>query len=471
MSPSLARAIVSKFRFQNPDIGTSGQEYVNLAKRHPDGSLSVPRGSLSDLSRLLRARGCSTTWKSLVHWSREPAGPLDVPGRPGFTLRPYQKEAVQAFLDKVQGVILLPCGAGKTVVGAEAMRASKQSALVLVPALALIPQWVSAVRLVNKGVSAVSIRTIGRGKKDFRPARPGEVVVASIQTLARNRDKAEGLLNSVGMLILDEAHRAPASETAPLVDGCPARYRLGLTASPERSDGWTFLLWNLFGPILYRKSPKELIDLGYLRPVTVIPFRLPFTLEREPPRHHVSKMTKDTYENAAFQQLSQQVCAIAARQGRTVLALSSTRDYAATLAHRLRGEGLSAAHMVSGMGKTIDTRLNQLRSGKLRIAVATSLAEEGLDVKRLDFLVQMKGGKSSRLTIQQSGRLMRPEGRYGVIVDMYPGGIIATRHAQARMVTYQREIGATITPVTSDPADVARLLERLDRGAGDPGNR
>ena len=162
-------------------------------------------------------------------------------------LRPYQSEALAAWdAAKRAGVIVLPTGAGKSYVAMKAIIAVGRSALVVAPTIELVHQW-------SQEMAQRFQQPIGRyggGDKDLQP-----ITVATY-------DSAVLIMahygNRFGLLICDECHHLPAATNQMLARQCIAPYRLGLSATPERTDGGEALLGELLGPEVYRTHIDEL---------------------------------------------------------------------------------------------------------------------------------------------------------------------------------------------------------------------
>ncbi|TVR42895.1 MAG: DEAD/DEAH box helicase [Planctomycetota bacterium] len=162
-------------------------------------------------------------------------------------LRPYQSQALEAWqAAKRRGVIVLPTGSGKTYVAVKAILECRRSALILAPTIDLVQQWALDLELRL----GCAIGRYGGGDRVL-----AEITVATYDS---------GILitphhgNRFGLLICDECHHLPAGATAFCAEGNLAPFRLGLTATPERSDGGHQRLDELLGPIVHRSQITEL---------------------------------------------------------------------------------------------------------------------------------------------------------------------------------------------------------------------
>jgi superfamily II DNA or RNA helicase len=222
-----------------------------VLRRAAGGELRLPRGAIHVLRRAAAQEGLIVACDDARVL---PEAQLDVPAR--AALRDYQEAAVDKLAKVTQGTVVIPCGGGKTRVGMGAIARLRTPTLILVHTLDLAEQWLGELR-DKLGVEA--------GPHRRRRGAPAPVTVAVIQALVRwEPTKLDAFLGRFGLLILDEAHHVAASTFHSVVDRCPARYRLGLTATPEREDGLTALLDLFLGAPLVVVTHEELVAAGVL---------------------------------------------------------------------------------------------------------------------------------------------------------------------------------------------------------------
>jgi len=401
--PRLLERLRHALTFPNPayldrlrlGLGAAGEPETLCFLRDGQDEVSLPRGAVHTLRNLAAAEGIILSSEDR---RRLPAGTL--PPLPELPLRDYQRDAVERLARVTQGTVVIPCGGGKTVVGLGAIRRIGTPALVLVHTLDLAEQWREQLR-TRLGVEA---GLVGDGVEE-----PREVTVAVIQALSRwQPPRLESFLAGFGLLILDEAHHVAAATFHTLVDRCPARYRLGLTATPEREDGLTALLELFLGQELVHVTHGELVAAGVLAvpEVQVVPtaFTYPYHGAED-----FGAMMGALAADPARNSLIAETVARDADAGHVCLVLSARVDHCELLAGLLRDKGLAAEVLCGKVPRKRRTELlQQARAGELRVLLATSVADEGLDLPRLSRVYLAFPGRARGRTTQRLGRLMRP---------------------------------------------------------------
>lgn len=499
-----------------------------------EGRCELPRGCLQEVREAAKATGILITWDPQIRTNG--TKPIPLPslekmvsqkiGKP-WGLRPeYQPDIVRLALERRQGMIVLPCGGGKTIAGASAAISSGEATLVLVHTEDLLEQWVGAIRFL----SGFDPRVVGGGSHDPRPLSPGEIVVGMVQTISQNLETYSALLGSVGFLLVDECHRAPADLFAGVINRCQGRFRLGLSATPNRADGYGFLISALIGPTIYRlpRGAIDLIEWGYLRRPLVVPVSSGFApsdrakewtiscpdceadKKREKKASQVLASTSEKDEflagrlfcrregrksvrcsyvfsgrepvNIGKLVLSQvqteaaidpvrvgiasSIVADGVEAGRLVLTLTNRKDGVAVLVEEQRRRGIQ----VRGATSETEARgavISGFRAGRHRSLVATQLADEGLDVPMLDLLVMTSGGRHDGTAQQRVGRICRPAGKDVPLcfdlVDDYSSALSQWRErASAYVDAYGEECLPTDRPVSLGIA--LRIIHALEEG-------
>ena len=195
--------------------------------------------------------------------------PVALPLQQAIVPHPYQAEALAAWTQAGQrGVVVLPTGAGKTVLALLAMAAVGRPTLVVVPTLDLLQQW----RGILTKHFDVPVGTLGGGSHQ-REA----ITVATYDSAALH---TEFLGQRFGLLICDECHHLPAPSYQFIAAGSLAPYRLGLTATLDRADGGEAVCYSLLGPLCYSSDASSL-EGTYLAPYDVRRIDVAMTEEEE----------------------------------------------------------------------------------------------------------------------------------------------------------------------------------------------
>ena len=171
--------------------------------------------------------------------------------RPTLTIKPrvYQSEAIVSWLRQDgRGVVVLPTGAGKTVVALMAIERLAVRTLVVVPTIELLTQWRAGI-VERLGLAEEQVGIVGGGQRLVR-----DITVITFDSAAMPNRRLDGF----GLLIVDEAHHLPADHYRQIVKKVGAPYRLGLSATPERLDGRHRDLDTLLGPVAFHKLPADL---------------------------------------------------------------------------------------------------------------------------------------------------------------------------------------------------------------------
>lgn len=241
----LMNRLIRLAAFQNPDFYKAQAmrmstwdkpRVIGCAENFPK-HLALPRGCLEDLQSLLASNN--------VALRLDDARSIGAPICAVFngTLRPDQQNALEAMLRYDHGLLVAPTAFGKTVIAAAAIARRKVSTLVLVHRTELMRQWQERLKSFLT-LSGEKFGAIGGGKN--KPT--GGVDVAVIQSLAR-RDRLSELLAQYGQIIIDEAHHLSAQSFEAVLKQANARFVLGLSATPKRSNGHHPIIFMQCGPI------------------------------------------------------------------------------------------------------------------------------------------------------------------------------------------------------------------------------
>ena len=199
------------------------------------------------------------------------AHPIDL-AEDDWSLRPYQQQAVDGFWHGGSGVVVLPCGAGKTLVGAGAMAQAQATTLILVTNTVSARQWRDEL-LKRTSLTEDEIGEYSGARKEIRP-----VTIATYQVLTTKRKGVYTHLDLLdardwGLIVYDEVHLLPAPIFRMTAD-LQARRRLGLTATLVREDGREADVFSLIGPKRYDAPWKDIEAQGYIAPADCVEVRV-----------------------------------------------------------------------------------------------------------------------------------------------------------------------------------------------------
>lgn len=346
----------------------------------------------------------------------------------------YQYLAVAKLAAQGGGVLVSPPGSGKTQMGLALVAEFRQPALWLVHTKDLARQAVERAReLFNLPRRAVGY--VGEGDEE-----PGtHLTVAMVQTLAKRPETARWLAERIGTVVADECQHIPALTVARVVSVFPAYYRVGLTATPTRTDGLHPIIYALMGPGSVRITPEQLVRRGRLVVPTVRVIDTGFRFYGEGDWNVLQKT------RAADSRRNWLICTLAAKEaknGHRVIVLVELVRHARLVESLLRERWRVPAWAVVGeVAPAVRRRVYQRVSEGGAVLVATKLADEGLDLPALDRLILGASGRSAPRVEQQIGRVMRAwQGKEDAVVyDLADLDVPALRdQARERLRVYRR---------------------------------
>jgi DNA excision repair protein ERCC-3 len=322
-----------------------------------------------------------------------------------WQLRPYQQQAVNGFWDGGSGVVVLPCGAGKTLVGAGAMARSSTTTLILVTNTVSARQWREEL-LKRTSLTDDEIGEYSGARKEIRP-----VTIATYQVLTLKRKGVYPHLDLLdardwGLIVYDEVHLLPAPIFRMTAD-LQARRRLGLTATLVREDGRESDVFSLIGPKRYDAPWKDIEAQGYIAPADCVEVRV--TLPESLRMAYAVAEPDERYRFASCAPAKDVVVEqlVTRHQGQQVLVIGQYLDQLEILANRLD------APMITG--ETTVTERQKLygafRSGEIDLLVVSKVANFSIDLPEASVAIQVSGTFGSRQEeAQRLGRVLRPKG-------------------------------------------------------------
>ena len=332
------------------------------------------------------------------------AHPIDL-AEDGWSLRPYQAEAVDGFRQGGSGVVVLPCGAGKTLVGAGAMAAMRRTTLILVTNTVSARQWRDEL-LARTTLTEDEIGEYSGTVKEIRP-----VTIATYQVLTTKRKGVHPHLELMsardwGLIIYDEVHLLPAPVFRMTAD-LQARRRLGLTATLVREDGREGEVFSLIGPKRYDAPWKDIEMQGYIAPAVCTEVRV--TMPASDRMAYAMAEAADRPRLGAAHGAKVPVVERLARAhpGEPLLVIGQYLDQLEEIAEHLGAELLT--------GQTPVRRRQQLfadfREGRIDRLVVSKVANFSIDLPEASVAIQVSGAFGSRQEeAQRLGRLLRPKG-------------------------------------------------------------
>ncbi|KRE58942.1 DNA repair helicase XPB [Phycicoccus sp. Soil748] len=322
-----------------------------------------------------------------------------------WSLRPYQQQAVDGFWHGGSGVVVLPCGAGKTLVGAGAMAQAKATTLILVTNTVSARQWRDEL-LKRTSLTEDEIGEYSGARKEIRP-----VTIATYQVLTTRRKGVYTHLDLLdardwGLVVYDEVHLLPAPIFRMTAD-LQARRRLGLTATLVREDGREADVFSLIGPKRYDAPWKDIEAQGYIAPADCVEVRV--TLPDTERLAYATAEPEDRYRLASCSPVKIPVVEkiVARHRGEPTLVIGQYLDQLDELAQRLGADVITGETPVAQRQKLFQA----FRVGEIDLLVVSKVANFSIDLPEASVAIQVSGTFGSRQEeAQRLGRVLRPKG-------------------------------------------------------------
>lgn len=321
-----------------------------------------------------------------------------------WELRPYQREAIEQFTNGGSGVVVLPCGAGKTTVGAGAMAALERTCLVLVTNTVSARQWRREL-LERTSLTESEIGEYSGAKKEIRP-----VTIATYQVLTSKRRGIHPHLELVsardwGLIIYDEVHLLPAPVFRMTAD-LQARRRLGLTATLVREDGLEGEVFSLIGPKRYDAPWKLLESQGWIAPARMTEVRVAMTSTERKVYAAAEPRDRQRLAAASPEKLPVVEQLVARHPGEGILVIGQYLDQLEEIAQRIDAPIVTGDTSLKDRERLFAT----FREGKIRLLVVSKVANFSLDLPEASVLIEVSGAFGSRQEeAQRLGRIARPK--------------------------------------------------------------
>ncbi len=345
-------------------------------------------------------------------------------------LRPYQKEALDAWVShNYRGVIALPTGSGKTIIGLGAIAELRAPTLIVVYTKEQLREWENKIRTFLRG----SVSIIGEFYSESKNIKP--ITITTYQSAFRNI----GLLyDKFSLLIIDEAHHLPAEKFRAIAERILAPFRLGLSATPYREDGLHEELFSLVGGVVYSKSLNDLMMSGFVAPFEIVPVVVPlehkilmkyrelrkrfFTLSRGREINDLVKAAAAGDKSAKQAlQIMNEIRKILINSERKIDVVKSIVEkelknnskiiiFTQYIAQaKILSSRIGAPVVTSKTKKNIRNIIFDLfKNNRYKVLILTTLGDEGIDIPDANVGIIVSGTSSTRQFIQRLGRLLRP---------------------------------------------------------------
>ncbi|MGH3363113.1 MAG: DNA repair helicase XPB [Nocardioidaceae bacterium] len=372
-----------------------------LGERIDDATVAVHPSERGNLKQALLKLG----------WPAEDfAGYVDGEAHPielredGWQLRSYQRDAAESFWHGGSGVVVLPCGAGKTLVGAAAMAHAKATTLILVTNTVSARQWKE--ELVRRtSLTEDEIGEYSGTKKEIRP-----VTIATYQVMTTRRKGVYAHLELFdardwGLVVYDEVHLLPAPIFRMTAD-LQARRRIGLTATLVREDGREGDVFSLIGPKRYDAPWKDIESQGWIAPADCVEVRV--TLPESQRFAYATAEPEERYRMASCTPVKIDVVQqlVEKHKGEPTLVIGQYIDQLDEIAERLDAPVIKGETPV----KERERLFNAFRAGEIDLLVVSKVANFSIDLPSAAVAIQVSGSFGSRQEeAQRLGRLLRPK--------------------------------------------------------------
>ena len=428
--------------------------------------LSFDRGTLlvtDDKGKLMRRR--ASDYSNVIRELREvgieyrdnalrspPTGQL----ASKFESRDYQSEAVESWVKAGhRGIVVLPTGAGKTVMAIKAMERLQVATLIVVPTIVLMEQWRGTLAKAFES----EVGALGGGSSDVKP-----ITVATYDSAAL---RAREIGDRFSLIVFDEVHHLPAPSNSRAATNYLAPFRLGLTATLGRNEDVISGLEELVGGLVYEKGIEELAG-RHLSDYTVRTINVPLAPDEKAEYERQFAVYKGFLQRRGIRiRSAHDYLLFVKRSGvdpearRALMGRNAAMDIA--LNSRSKEEYLRGLLVANPNAKTIIfTRHNKLvyrisrsllipaithqtvreereeilgmfRSGVYRRIITSQVLDEGIDVPDASMAVILSGTGSSREFIQRLGRILRKkEGKEATLYELVSFGTAETRLSRRR---------------------------------------
>jgi len=400
-----------------------------------------------------------------------------------YTLRSYQEKGMTKWIkNRYFGTIQLPTGAGKTLLGIDAISRIQERTLILVPNLALVDQWTTQIRRFL----SIPVERIGIFNGQKKAFREFPVVISTYQLLSQylqdfhaiekkrtdevTRDKITVLdtigffTHKFGLVIADEAHHIQAETFRQIAVDLEIPRRMALSATIEKSVNSSLVIATM-GPIIHKVSYGLLAREGYIAPIYFKRIQIPLTAEEKGILNKKGKRAYGKVTREAYNKLIAILKLLKSPITSQTLIFTSRIKHAMKIHSFLKDNGIENTVLT---GDTIvnDRELNQIldqfRNGKIHTLVLVKMLNEGFDAPA-DTIIVVSGTRNRREQIQRFGRATRP----GKVAKLFELIIEPLELDYEYEVSKARDISDIIEPHVQDillPVDIKEEIDDLVDG-------
>jgi len=329
-----------------------------------------------------------------------------------FSLRAYQNDAVGVYYAGGSarggsGVLVLPCGAGKTIIGIATMTKVQQQTLVLTTNITALRQWRD--ELIDK--TDIDPQLVGEYSGEAKEIRPVTLTTYQILTYRKHRDEEfvhMGLFNNEGwgLIIYDEVHLLPAPVFRAVAD-IQGKRRLGLTATLVREDGKEDDVFSLIGPKKYDVPWKQLEQQGWIAKAECIEIRVPLPEEKRLEYAVADNKAKFRLasENPSKMDIIRRL--IKRHEGDNILIIGQYLDQLEQISAEFK------APIITGKTPSKERELlyGKFKKSEIKLMIVSKVANFAIDLPDANVAIQVSGTFGSRQEeAQRLGRVLRPKG-------------------------------------------------------------
>ena len=348
------------------------EKYFNLIQDRED-EISLPRGFLEKLVTYFD--GEKIPYKIIEGYKIHE----NVKFKSDISVRREQGKIFNNIGNKTNGIIISPPGSGKTIIALELVARLGLPALILVNRNQLLSQWIERTQQFLR-IPKIQIGVISATKKKAGK----QITVASLQTLVRYKNLNE-ILDSFGVIIVDECHHIPAKTYRELVWLFKSKYCFGLTATHERKHGTEKITELMIGPVITEMKSSETEETQIFEVIIyTTKLTLPFLYKTD----HYETLAKVVSFDSTRNELLTKAILKEIKNNRKVLVLTERKEHIEILNLYLRGKVETISISGNDSASSRKLKLDQIKTGNFQVLLATGqLLGEGFDTCGADSIV------------------------------------------------------------------------------------